>query len=297
MNKLHIYISPHGNDKNNGDSAGPLKTIDMARERARSARSSNGHRPAVITLQAGTYPLSAALTLDNRDSGTADAPVLWRAADGGKFLLPDQKFWTVFTSIDNNGLLASLSPESGAAIRQISFQEAGIPVPDQIRQRGAPPLELFHKNTRLPLSRWPSEDWIKISEVPQTGEQRLNDGLDREKRFDGVPAGRHYGKFTYKEDKPSLWNYSEEILVHGYWTWDWNDSIQTLNRIDGSTKTVFPCPAPSQLRLHKKSAVCFSKYTRRGKQTGEMVFFIAVHSRFIYSLPSITIRARLRRLF
>ena len=66
-------------------------------------------------------------------------------------------------------------------------------------------MELFVNGNRMQLARWPNDGWLHIADVPQTGDSMLNTGLDREKRFDGVPVGRHYGRISFSEDRPATW--------------------------------------------------------------------------------------------
>ena len=55
--------------------------LEAARARARMV-AVLGARPVEIVLEAGTYPLSHPLVLTVSDSGTAGAPVTWKAAPG-----------------------------------------------------------------------------------------------------------------------------------------------------------------------------------------------------------------------
>ena len=52
---------------------GPLATLEQARD---AARPFVGKRPVRIVIRGATYALGAPLVLDERDSGTAEAPVV-----------------------------------------------------------------------------------------------------------------------------------------------------------------------------------------------------------------------------
>jgi hypothetical protein len=84
------YVSPSGDDANPGTQARPVRTLERARDLARTAQN------RTVNLAAGTYRLSQTLVLDNRDSGTSfqgpgsDAPAIisggvritgWRLTD------------------------------------------------------------------------------------------------------------------------------------------------------------------------------------------------------------------------
>jgi PDZ domain len=75
-----IYISPSGNDNRSGARDEPVATPARARDLARIAyKSSNS---VTIVLKAGTYYLEEPLVLGPEDSGTKEAPVVWRSEDG-----------------------------------------------------------------------------------------------------------------------------------------------------------------------------------------------------------------------
>jgi hypothetical protein len=91
-------VSPSGNDSNDGlTPSTPFATLTGARDalRAATGRTADGTSTitgvwtgAQIRLMDGTYDLSgAALVLDERDRGTEEHPVVWRAADGASVVI------------------------------------------------------------------------------------------------------------------------------------------------------------------------------------------------------------------
>lgn len=82
------FVAPDGNDLWSGQprsanatkSDGPFATLARAQQAARAARdSANG--PRTITVRGGRYELTAPLVFSPEDSGTAEKPVTWRAAE------------------------------------------------------------------------------------------------------------------------------------------------------------------------------------------------------------------------
>jgi len=61
------------------------------------------------------------------------------------------------------------------------------------------------------LARWPNDGWLKIT---------------------GVPDGKDGGKFTYAAERPKRWANTDDVWVHGFWTWDWADSYEKVKSID-----------------------------------------------------------------
>lgn len=214
----------------------PLASLEAARDAVRAARAA-GELPegAVVRVAAGLYPLERTLTLDARDAGTAAAPVRWEAQPGA--VLSGGRTVTA-APLTDAALLARLPAAVRGQVRVIDLRAQGIADFGRIAQRGNPGLELFFRGRRQPLAAYPNEGWLLIADVPQTGAKRFNEGLAREKRFDGVPAGRHYGRIAYDGDRPSHWSADNEIYAHGYWTWDWSDTYQRVQAIDAAKREV-----------------------------------------------------------
>ena len=216
-----------------------IKTPVEARAAVREWRAQNGLPDgAVVRFDPGTYRLIHTLELGADDAGRPGAPIRWAAAQPGTVIFTGGQKIDTWTP-------ASATPSADripAAIRDhvvvIDLASAGITDLGEIAQRGNPGMELFHRGARMPRARYPNEGWLRIADIPQTGPERLHEGLAREKRFDGVPVGRHYGRITYREDRPSRWAADDHITVHGYWTWDWSDSYQRIAHIDPTAKEI-----------------------------------------------------------
>lgn len=81
---LEVHVSPTGSDDQPGTTTAPVKTLEAARKLARSQA---GKEPVTIMVQDGTYYFAKPLVLTSEDSGTAAAPVVYRAANEGKAIL------------------------------------------------------------------------------------------------------------------------------------------------------------------------------------------------------------------
>ena len=76
---VDLFVSPSGDDTAAGTRGAPLKTLARAQQ---AARPFAGHQPVTIHLLDGVHTLAETLVLTPEDSGTPEAPVLWRAAQG-----------------------------------------------------------------------------------------------------------------------------------------------------------------------------------------------------------------------
>jgi hypothetical protein len=80
-----IYVSPTGNDAAAGTSTAPLATLAAARDKADQLKATNP--PVTVYLHGGTYYLSAPVVFGAANSGTATAPIVYKAVTGEKPVL------------------------------------------------------------------------------------------------------------------------------------------------------------------------------------------------------------------
>lgn len=217
----------------------PLTTLVEARDHLRELRAADGlPAGAIVRLDPATYALSSTFELGPEDAGRPGAPIRWEAAQPGTVTVSGGHLISTWGPVLEPAIAARLPASTRDAVVAIDLDEAGIADLGEIAQRGNPGLELFWRDERMPRARFPNEGWLRIADVPQTGPRRLHEGLEREKRFDGVPIGRHYGRIAYAEEAPSRWAPDPHIVVHGYWTWDWSDSYQHLVGIDPANREI-----------------------------------------------------------
>ncbi len=239
---LVFFVSPQGND----DWSGRLATANADRsdgpfatpERARLAARAHKDRPVDVELAAGVYSVQRSLTLDSLDSRSAECPAIYKGAEGAKVQLVGAQIIQAWQPVQSSALLDRLPKAARPHVLEIDLAAEGIASIPDMTMRGGPPMELFCHNRRMTMARYPNEGWLLIADVPQHGAKRYNEGLEREKRFKGVPVGRHYGRITIAQDQPLSWQQDPQIYVHGYWTWDWSDSYQKVQALDRLSKEV-----------------------------------------------------------
>src|SRR5437660_126125 len=87
-----FYVSPEGKDSwtgtldapNANKTDGPFASLDRARRAVRDLKKGSRNTPIVVALRGGTYFLSAPLSFDHSDSGTANAPIIYEAFNSEK---------------------------------------------------------------------------------------------------------------------------------------------------------------------------------------------------------------------
>ena len=104
-----LHVAPNGNDTwsgqlqqpNAGKTDGPLATLAGARNAVRRLKAQGPLKAAVEVIVApGAYSLAEALVFEPQDSGTPQAPVIYRAADGAKPVFTGGRKITGFTPAD-----------------------------------------------------------------------------------------------------------------------------------------------------------------------------------------------------
>jgi len=236
------YVSPLGDDSWSGTVAssnrnltdGPFATLERA-NLAILQLELKGDIPesgVEVLLRGGTYSLTHTLHLSAEGVGMNESPIQWSAYPGESVVLTGGRDIAGFHLITDQSILNRIDPQYHTKILVTNLREQGISDFGEILQRGNPGLELFFNGQRMTIARWPNTGWLHIADVPQNGDSLFNKGLDREKRYDGVPVGRHYGRITYEGDRPKRWSPDNEIYLHGYWTWDWSDSFQRVKSIN-----------------------------------------------------------------
>ena len=97
--------------------------------------------------------------------------------------------------------------------------------------------QIYVDSSPLPLSCWPNEDWAVIAEFGNAGV------FDGSSMFDSsekeIPSdGSKFPWFYYSGDRPSRWLKAEEILLSGFWAYDWHNSAVMAQSIDAEKKTI-----------------------------------------------------------
>ncbi|MDR1121079.1 MAG: right-handed parallel beta-helix repeat-containing protein [Dysgonamonadaceae bacterium] len=110
-----LYVSPSGNDRNKGSYEQPLASLAGARDQLREMRHQGLVSDTVfVKIMSGVYQLSQAFALTEEDGGTAQAPVIYTAAENGnpvfyggfetgKFEVVTPSLWKVYVPETESG--------------------------------------------------------------------------------------------------------------------------------------------------------------------------------------------------
>jgi hypothetical protein len=232
--QAHIHVSTKGNDAWSGARArargtdGPFATLERARAEVRK-RKAAGTVPAgglIVELAAGQFELSEPFALTAEDSGTAGAPIIYRASPGEEVRLIGGREITNFREVADPAIVSRLDEAARGKVRVADLKEMGIADLGSVLGNGNR-MELFFQDTPMTMARWPNEGFTRIVEVVGGAPHKIH----------GIP-GDKIGRFTYKGDRPKRWLKEPEVWLHGYWFWDWSDQRQRIESIDTEKRVI-----------------------------------------------------------
>ena len=221
-----IHVSPRGNDSWSGrlpdpdpsGKDGPLATLAAGRDHALALRRAGTAGPIEVRARGGRYPLAGTLRLGPEDSGLRIA-----AAPGEEARICGGREVIGFRPVQDPGVLGRLDPAVRGKVLVADLKAQGIGDYGKLSRRGfgiepvPAPIELFFGGRPMPVAGWPDGGWTKTT---------------------GAPGGPQGGRFNYEGDRPSRWAPAGDVLVHGYWTWDWADSLERVHSIDTAAREV-----------------------------------------------------------
>jgi hypothetical protein len=138
-----------------------------------------------------------------------------------------------------------LKPEARPHVLMVDLKRQGISDYGRLSRRGfVRPIqpahsELFFGGKRMILARWPNAD------APDGGWARIAKPADAAPPDDGHgrPHGRLEFGFYFEGSRPAPWRSTEDVWVHGFWSWDWANSYEAIAEYDrdrGFVKTKPP---------------------------------------------------------
>lgn len=236
MKPILIHVAVNGDDRACGSPAEPLASLEGARDAIRKLSAEQRAQGVTVILKAGVYPLSRGFALEAQDSGKPDAPVVYQAAPGETVRIIGGRCLdaTAFARVTNPAVLARLAPAAREHVVQADLRAQGIADFGAFASRGfsrktSPAhLELFFNDRPMTVAQWP--DAGQFTAI--TGYTKpLIDEWKQE-------TGDLTGGFTYAGDRPRTWAPSEDIWVHGYWSYDWANSYEHVRRLDPVARVV-----------------------------------------------------------
>ncbi len=229
---LELYVAPGGADTNPGTEAAPFATLERARDEIRSVRGQGGvpSGGVCVNIAGGAYAVSRTLTLAADDSGTAEAPITYRAAGADAPVFSGGMRLSGFAPVADEAVLARLPEEARGQVVQVDLKLLGLTeLPPLVLGGFAsgsgfkthPVSELFFDGEALPMARYPNEGMLATAGIC------VEDGHT----IHGM-TGSKVGRILYEGDRPARWKDEADAMLYGYWFFDWADSYERIVSID-----------------------------------------------------------------
>jgi len=234
VDAMEFHVSPSGSDGNSpGTETAPFASLLQARDaiRARRQQGQLKDETVVVTIHAGVYRITQSLQLDSQDSGTEGAPVIWQAAPDAQVRLVGGVPLTNWKPVTDHAVLERLDESARERVFQTDLNAAGVgedlgmPTPS-----GGPRSELIFNTRYMTLARYPNDDWLKIVSIPE-GDTLIETERDS-----------HAGHFEYPGERPTSWQDTTALWVHGYWVHDWSDQYHRIQTLDLDKHEIWPQP-------------------------------------------------------
>ena len=243
-----VHVSPQGNDQNPGSAEKPYATLERARAAIR------GKAGATVWVHGGDYPVAKSFELTAADSGSANAPMVYRGVVGEEVRLRGGTGIRRgdFLPIADAATLARINPKARGQVVQLDLKTLGLkhsgPYPDVFSDNGGL-VEVYYKNRRMPLARFPNDGYLTMKQVLD------NAGGPRDRNwaastFTGLATNGLGGTFEYRAEFAAEHASWAKALAHGvwlkgYWRIPWQNESIRVQSIDTRKRTVtFAKPIP-----------------------------------------------------
>ncbi len=224
----------------------PGESLTAVRDAIRALPAAQRAQGVEVVLAPGRHVLDGTFDLRAQDSGTAEAPVVWRSAGEGLAILCDgvQLPATAFKPVTDAAVLARLDAAAKGHIRVADLSSYNLhfwkPFKREVRAPTSVP-ELFVDGVRMTIAQWPNAgEWTTIQKFVDKGTQD-NDGTVTQglgKKREKAPEPPRGGTFGYAGDRPSRWTRAPEVWLHGFWCFDWYDTVIPVASINTASNTI-----------------------------------------------------------
>ncbi|MEW6359003.1 MAG: LamG-like jellyroll fold domain-containing protein [Planctomycetota bacterium] len=238
-----FHVAPHGSDENPGTEAQPFVTLARARDAVREKKKS-GPLPAggaTVFVRGGLHKVEKTFELTEADSGTEQAPVVYRAYASEKPVFFGGVRLRNFEPVADKPILDRLPEDARGKVWQTDLKAQGVTDLGEIKQRGYgfarypcnPWIDLYFDGKPMQLARWPNEGFVKIGKV------HVGEYVHRQ-------HNKNPGAFEYEGDRPTRWTQAKDVWMFGLWGHLWAGLYLKVASIEPAKHlitTVQPSPA------------------------------------------------------
>ena len=278
-NHTHIYMSPTGDDTKSGSRDEPVRSVTKALQLVCDSRVDDGSgKPdeTCICVEAGSY-FDPAATITSEHTNGGSVPLVIRTTGD------ETATFTGAIEVDEllpvpGDIADRLAPSAREHVRMIDlsrFESIGEIVSRGFgRGTSESHPEVFIDDAPASISRWPKEGFVRIAGFPEEGAKDDEHGTN--------VGDSTYG-FYYEDDRLEGWGSLDDVMVHGYWCWDWANTYERIESIDREKKLIKLQPPGSHWGYRKGNRYQFLNIIDEISKPGEYAVDIA--NRRIYLYP------------
>lgn len=234
---ITYYVSPDGNDQNQGTEDSPLATLKGAKEKIKADGVLKKKKIDVI-FSDGYYRFDETVQFNAKDSGSKEFPITYKAQDGAKVYFEggmtlDPKDAQEVTDPE---ILSRLSKNAKDKIKVIDLKKYGImSIPDQIRQdpyitNQYSPMRFYIDDKEVVPARYPNgNEWLQTGKIIDPG--TYHDA--GRQSFDGIG-----GTFQYNDDHIENWKTYDDVWMYGQFAVAWAPNSTPIKSVDKKNKTI-----------------------------------------------------------
>ncbi len=255
--KINLYVAP-GAENGDGSINSPLGSFEEARNKIREIKKSGYPKDGIcVYFREGVYTVLDSVELTEEDSGTEEAPIVYRAYgnENVRFIGGVEVDISQFKTVDDEYGKSAIPKSAIDKVKSVNLKELGIDNVGELsyyghgmyyvaqieeykdlNQMSAP--ELIFNDASMTLARYPNDDFMTISSVAEEGTDVMV-YLGSEEKGEIIPPTVSGGG-----DKLKNWLNAKDPWVFGYWRHDWSDMTMRIKDIDPEAGT-FTTDIPS----------------------------------------------------
>jgi hypothetical protein len=229
-----LFVAPEGSDDNPGTQQQPFASLQRARDAIRDLKLRQGLSTGGVTVyvRGGCYRVEQTLEMNQDDSGTSEAPVIYRAFPQESPIFTGGVRLDGFQPLSDAAVRNRLDEHARGKVMQVDLRDCGVTDLGSITVRGygraayptSPWVDLYVDGRPMQLARWPNEGTLAVGTVHRG-------------RFHGEDQ-RSAGEFEYAEERPNRWARSDDIWMFGAWGHLWAGRYVQVTNLDTNARRV-----------------------------------------------------------
>lgn len=281
LNEIKLYVSPDGNDKNEGTMASPLKTLDGARKKIKELRGVNFKIPATVIFSGGEYIISEGVEFTAEDSGTENNNVIYKAADGAKVQFKGSMNLDTSKAkyVTDENIKSRMYQDVADKVLEFDLTEQGFPYQIELYNSIRYSYPLYGQGTNKEyVNLYLNEKEQMISQWPNGDDSYANWTESLEK---GDEQG---GTFRYTESNPERWLNAKSLWIGGHPGYDFRYERNSLGSIDIENKTI-TLATPTEFGVDSEESRRWKVYNLLEEIDIPGEWYIDVNTMMLYYYP------------